>query len=195
MIVTLAQYKTYAGITGTDDDAQLTVILEGASDLIARACHRRFEFGSYFETVNIDFEFIDTVEVRNPPIVSIIALTDNNTLLASSKFEVFKDEGVITLKENINTPRYHHDVGPYFTKGVGIVQIGYFGGFQDMPASLQLLVNMFTNRIFDRVGRESIVSESIGDYSYKLSDLGSQDPEDVFNSQELLIFRMFTKMT
>lgn len=194
-IVSLADFKTYAGITGTDDDAQATLILDGISDLISRACHRRFEFGSYFETKNIDFDFIDSIEVRNPPIVSVIALTDNNTLLASTKFEIFKDEGVITLKENINSPRYYYDVGPYFTKGVGTVQIGYFGGFQDMPKTLSLFVSMVTNRIFNRVGSESKVSETIGNYSYKLSDIGSQDPEKVFTPEELLMFNMFTKLT
>jgi hypothetical protein len=53
-LCTLANFKTFAGITGTDDDARLEILIDAASDRIESYCGRKFASRDYSEEYNGD---------------------------------------------------------------------------------------------------------------------------------------------
>lgn len=49
-LCSLANFKTYAGIDGTDDDSRIELLIDAASDRIEKYCNRQFLTRTYTET-------------------------------------------------------------------------------------------------------------------------------------------------
>lgn len=185
MITTLAAFKTYAGITNTTDDSQLSALLGGISDLVERYCHRKFSHNVFSEKFDVWNTDEDTIQVRNPPIVSVVALTDDGALVTSDKYVIYNDEGIISIKDDtFISQSYTRD--RFFTKGKRTVHVTYWGAYEEIPDSLSLVVHMATNRLRKRIGKEDKLSEKIGDYAYTRSN----DPEGFFLPTEQVLLDM-----
>src|SRR3989304_8183218 len=138
-LVTLESFRVYSGVTISSEDGRITAVIEGVSDLVSKYIHRDLEFNAFDEYFDIEDFDVDTIKVRNFPIVSVVGLTDNGNLVDISKYKVYKREGVIVLKERTYVSQYYrnHD---FFTKGAQTVSVSYWGGFELIPDSLQLAV-------------------------------------------------------
>jgi len=189
--VTLESFRVYSGVTISSEDGRITAVIEGVSDLVSKYIHRDLEFNAFDEYFDIEDFDVDTIKVRNFPIVSVVGLTDNGNLVDISKYKVYKREGVIVLKERTYVSQYYrnHD---FFTKGAQTVSVSYWGGFELIPDSLQLAVKMASNRLYSEIGNEDMLSEKIGDYQYTKKTL---NPEEFFTSTEKLILNLYKPIT
>lgn len=189
-LVTIESFRAYSGISVISEDSKITGIIEGVSDMVSRYCHRDFGFNAFDENFDIwDFDE-DTIHVRNYPIVSVVGLTDDGNLVDPTNYKVYKKEGIISLKERTYVSQYYRR-DHFFTKGHQTVEVSYWGGHELIPDSLQLAVKMVSNRIYNDVGSEEMLSEKIGGYSYTKKIL---NPDEFFTPTERLLLNIHRKI-
>lgn len=134
-LVTLAEYKAYAGITSTNQDAQINSIIPKVSQLIKTICRRTF-----VDYVNDSKEEIysggwDKIFLKEYPILSI------------SSVETSVDYGA-TYTELVEFTDYVLDaedgtlaaIIPPFPKMVNGYKITYTAGYESLPEDLKLAV-------------------------------------------------------
>lgn len=133
-LVTLAEYKTYAGITSTKHDTIINFLIPRISQFVKNYCKRTF----------VDFVDTPRVEIQNggtpyllvdePPILSITSLqysTDyGQTYTTLTKFTDWVDDN------NIIYPISDLE----FPKKIRGYKITYSGGYNDVPTDLALAV-------------------------------------------------------
>lgn len=195
-IISLSEYKVYAGISGSGDDAWLTVLVSAACDAIERHCGRPsggFELGSKTETLNGTGN-----EYLFPACWPIVAITsikhvgadgtktdvEANTYRASGDLYVTRTGvsryGAIDRWVSGGVFSDSFTVSPSFEEGEANYEIVYNGGYSSVPAALKLAAYKLTD--FYRASRgqdPSMRSESIGSYSYTRSDQAGSIPADV----------------
>lgn len=108
-IITLNEYKTHAGITGTADDTRLTNIINAATAKLRRLCDRDMSNGFESATRTEDYESDSAdLQLREYPISSITSITpinDDNTLqsaIDSTKYRVEARFGIVTFNSAQN---------------------------------------------------------------------------------------------
>lgn len=76
-VITRANYKTYAGISGTDYDAQLDIIIAGVEDYARRMLGRSMSDGLESATRTEDYEPTNagTLQLREHPVTSITSIS------------------------------------------------------------------------------------------------------------------------
>jgi gp6-like head-tail connector protein len=162
-LVSLSELKAFLGITSSEQDAQLTVILDGVSVGVESLCQRTFALGTYTEVYDILTPTQDLLFPENFPIQTIVALTSGTTPLDASEFAII-DQKMLVRK----LPQ-----GTYFTPGYQQVSLMYAAGYYTIPADLKLVVM----RACDMVNKSSDIgnftSERIGDYSYSILGLAA----------------------
>jgi len=184
-LISLANYKAYAGITGTAQDAQLTALIAQASALIRRLCGRDLANG--FEltsrTEDISGSGLNTLRVREWPITTIasISYVDANgtaTEIDSTAYRIVPNGyGLIGLLEAVNAryaTRFDYSYSvtnfgwvPNWRKSIGNVRVVYTGGFSPIPLDLQSACMQAVGAMQASAGtRGSFQSESLGAYSY-----------------------------
>lgn len=134
LLVTLAEYKTYASINSTDFDDKLSSIVTKVSELVKTYCNRLFIDG--YDPISSSF--LDIVEYTNRdgnyypnefPIQSVVSVEysqDNGETYSSAIGCAFD-----RVKEAIYIP----DEG---REGVNAFKITYKGGYQNTPEDLKL---------------------------------------------------------
>lgn len=108
-IVTLAEYKTHAGITGTADDTRLQDIIDEAHAALRRMCNRDLSNGFESATRTEDYE-TDSGEIalREFPVSSVTSVSpinDDNTIgdaVDSTKYRVDLRFGLVTYNGTQN---------------------------------------------------------------------------------------------
>lgn len=157
-LITVAQYKTYAGISGTGDDTRLAVIIAEAEAAFRRQCSRDMSNGFEAATRTEDY-YADSAELqlREFPITSVTSVTpiaNDNTLgsaLDSGLYRVDLQLGLITFngaqngrvvsdadsdRELISTwewvPRFNRVRVVYVTGAAAADQIGALYRITDM---------------------------------------------------------------
>lgn len=194
-ITTVAEYKAYANITGTDMDAQLAVLLGIAQARIRQMAGRNPTDG--FDATVTRTEIIDgtgqeKIQVAEWPIVAITSVsilddTGTPTVLASSDYVVDSPTGLIARNRYPVTGRFAgasrqgatwlaggcyepETWGTYPCWPAGIQNIGvmYRGGYATIPDSLKAAVWSMMDLLRTNAGQSTgFQSETIsGDYSY-----------------------------
>lgn len=186
-IITTAEYKTYAGITGTAQDAQLDVLIPGLQAELERQCGRLFDTGTYTEYV--DGSDSPTISVHNYPITSVtsVSLIDRAEAVVytydATGYKIDANAGLISrqagglwgglsgagclnwwspLPSNVT-----YQLGPAFPDGWRNIKIVYVGGYSSMPADLKLLMYDLTSTRLAQIGADlSMKSETLGHYKY-----------------------------
>lgn len=103
-LITVNEYKTYAGISGNGDDSRLAVIISEASAAFRRALSRNLSNGFEAATRTEDY-YTDSAELqlREYPLTSVTSITpllDDNSLgtaIDSTRYRVDLDSGVVTF--------------------------------------------------------------------------------------------------
>ena len=156
-IITVSEAKEYLGITDATYDDVLDALCEGYSDLVRSLCGREFDYDTYSEKIDIYDEQTDTVVVRETPLHSVVALTDNGNAVSTDEYLVNETEGSIKLKSGV------------FTYGYGKVEVTYVAGYTpSYPDGLKLLVKILVAEDFNMRSHHGMSSEKIGDYSLTL---------------------------
>jgi len=157
-LTSLEKVKEFIGITDTSQDTFLGTLLDGVSDAIETDCRRAIALGTYSEKFDIEYDYTEDFLVTNSPIQSVVALTDNGTLLAETTDYYWESYGYIH--------RYPEDY--YFTTGLRKVEITYVAGYDPIPDDVQLVVQKLVAQIYNTRDTGAFAQERIGDYSYSL---------------------------
>lgn len=196
-ITTNTEYKTWAKITGSADDAVITILISSASRMAERLCGRTlttsgatsFESGTYTEVFNGNG--CESVQLSNTPIASITSVTllagDGSTLntFDATDFKFNPTTGELAL-----TPVYRGRlarVGPdgwYSDSAMGDtwsspafpdqfrnVSVVYVGGYSTVPDDLKMAIWRLVDLFMATRGQDPTVkSESIGVRSITYAD-------------------------
>jgi hypothetical protein len=135
-LVTLAEYKAYAGITSTTQDIQISSIIKSASQLCKTYCARTF----------IDLVDDATTEVYSGGTSKIIL--KEYPILSISSLEYSSDYGntYTTLVEFIDYTLNKEDgsiapiLGIIFPKQINAYRITYTAGYEIIPQDLKIAV-------------------------------------------------------
>lgn len=115
-ILTLTEYKEWAGITGTGDDARLQTLIDYAHVAMRRYCGRSltdgFESATRTETYEVDASELVLKEWPITSITSITPILDDNTAgtaLDSTTYHVDLATGVVSLNGGQNGRAFTDD--------------------------------------------------------------------------------------
>jgi hypothetical protein len=177
-IITLAQYKSWAGISGTSDDTRLQELLDSAHAELRRYCGRSLSNGFESATRTEDYNTPGAqLVLREWPVTSITSITPLNTdntsgtAFDSTSYSTDLASGVVTLNGAQNG-RFISDrsVDPAMLSNWGWlprfdrVRVVYVS---DSPAAdIRMALYRMVDTMYASVQRGSdIKSESIGQYS------------------------------
>ena len=148
-LITLQQYKDFAGLTGVTMDARINVIIDSVSELVKNYCGTSFvdDYSSnkteYFDIhdsettrVMLDEGPINTVssvsERESQADAYVTLITENSD--SSGKYEYIVDtmtDSIIRTNENIDKA---------FPKGRKAVKVVYTAGYSSCPEDLKLAI-------------------------------------------------------
>ena len=183
-LISLANYKVWAGISGTGEDTKLTLMLEAASAEIRRWCGRNLTngFESATRTENYDGTNGPTIQLIEWPITSITSVAERtadgtSTTLAATTYRVQATTGILS-RVDVERGRFtgYNNVGgidavwgidPNFIDGFQNIVVVYVGGYSTIPSDLQVACAKLTDMSRATAGANlALNSESIGQYSY-----------------------------
>lgn len=146
-LITLAQYKDFAGLNGVSEDAKLNVIIPSVSQAVKTYCGTSFvDFYSSAKTEFFDIKDNHTTAIMldESPIVSITSVQERDgqasayvTLISensdgSGKYEYTVDEETDTIFRTEDT------TDKAFPKGRKAVKVVYTAGYASTPGDLKL---------------------------------------------------------
>lgn len=191
-IATTAEYKVWAGISGSTYDSVIAVVIAGVQSEMETYCGREFDYNADTQDL-YDGTGSDTLVIRNAPITSnntTIKLVDalGNVLMTypASSYKIDLNTGVTRLVSSVTTWQYRDNdtaapvyVGtgdhPCFPDGHRNILVTYQGGYGDaqsgssyrMPDSLKLALYKLVDMQMAMRGKDlSLASENLGQYSY-----------------------------
>lgn len=157
-LVLLADVRTFIEISSGVADTLLQTLIDDASGRINDYCGRDFESRTYNEEIDIEGCTEDSILLDNVPISSVVALTDNGSLVDTDDYHVY-EHGRVSLENS------------YFTEGYKKVEISYVAGFTPVPASIQNAAKKLVAEDYKGRKLRGFQSESIGDYKYRVPSM------------------------
>lgn len=159
-LVGISDVLTYIELSSGVANTLIQLLIVDYSKQVNEFCGRDFEQRNYNEKFDIEGATEKTIRLNNTPVTSVVALTDNGSLIAASDYHVYA-RGKITLDSD------------YFTEGPQEVEASYVAGFTPVPADIQLAVSRLIEE--DYYGRKArhkgFQAEKIVEYSYRLPDM------------------------
>lgn len=172
-LVTLSDVKAALGVSGSDQDAKITALLDPVSGLVERLAGRSFTQATHTE-YDDGGGFHLFVSVR--PIASITSITDRRSgdVIASSEYDFDADEGSIirlpygAIWDRAPDPSAFLDGNP--TQERRRWKIVYVGGPATVPDDVKLaFYEIMSATLTSQGGKQS---EKDGDYSYTMASGG-----------------------
>lgn len=187
-LTTTSEYKTYAGVSGSTNDARYATLISAAEAYIKRYTGRSFESATFTHT--FDGSGGESLQLREWPVTSITSVTqiydDGTTQVLDAStyrfdgttnngilYRVFTGRGRFGAYNAAQFGRW--EPGPFQRFGNGYVwdmgyqnyRVVYVAGYTTIPDELKLLVWKIVDVWFAGAGQDaSLQSESIGSYSY-----------------------------
>jgi hypothetical protein len=131
-LISISEFKSYEGITGSTEDTKLNLIIPSVSALVRNYCGKTFnQYFSVNKTEYFSFRFeMDVIFPEECPIVSVVSLEadygDGYELIDATEYGVDARIDSIRLKEG------------KFPVGVSTVKLVYKGGYAVIPPDLKL---------------------------------------------------------
>ena len=148
-LITLQQYKDFAGLQGVQHDARINVIIDSVSQLVKNYCGTNF-IDNYSSAKTQYFDITDSRTTRimldEGPIVSVTSVQEREsqadsyvTLITENSDSSGKYEYIIdTITDSII--RTNSTGVKYFPKGHKAVKVVYRAGYSATPEDLKLAV-------------------------------------------------------
>lgn len=192
-LITATEYKTWAGISGTDLDTWLTAVLPQAQDYAEAWCDRNFE--SAERTEYYDGHGTETIQLRSPPVTAVGSVSYRSGVSAGvATFTAFdsgtywfdQTSGLLTRFSSFDVfpstiDRYERAVWPESVRGLKVVYTGGYGagGGPAVPSGLKLAMFRMIDFLRGQRGRDgSMQSETMGSYSYTRAALAATVSDD-----------------
>ena len=148
-LITLQQYKDFAGLTGVTMDARINVIVDSVSELVKNYCGTSF-IDDYSSAKTEYFDILDArtsrVMLDEGPIVAVTSVQERDsqsdsyvTLITENSDSSGKYEYIIdSMTDSII--RTNQDVDKAFPKGRKAVKVVYTAGYSSCPEDLKLAI-------------------------------------------------------
>jgi hypothetical protein len=145
MVITLPEYKDYAGFKTTNSDPSLQITVDYVNDFIERFCNTKF---SLQQVLNERHHVVDgLVVLKHAPVISVVEVLDTVKNTPVSGWYLENEEGIIT---DIAANR---------------VSVSYEFGYAAAPAGLKIpafeLVTYFNKREFNKSQTIGATGESM----------------------------------
>jgi uncharacterized phiE125 gp8 family phage protein len=137
-LVTLTEYKAYAGISSTTQDAQITAIIPKVSALVKTLCRRSFV--DYVDDAKVDIFSggFNNLILSEGPILSIDSVEKSTDYGATySELSEYVDW---TLDYETGTIVSLSRCVPGFAKYINGYKVTYKAGYEELPADLKTAV-------------------------------------------------------
>lgn len=160
MIGDLAGLKVYLGITGSDQDAFLTLLLSSANSILTKLLQTNIEEETYVKTFLgecTNVIFLDTTPISFPTYGTNSWIKIDDELIAEDDFVFEATTGKVILKTR--TP-----------SRIETVEIQYVGGYDPVPDEVLIAIYEICKVMYDARTRSGIGSESMGDISVDYED-------------------------
>jgi len=133
-LITKAEYKTYAGITSTNQDAEIDLLIPRVSELVKTYCRRTFvDFYDEAKTELFEGGF-GSLLLKETPVTQVISVqrsTDyGQTYTKLTKFTDWAQTGDYVV--SINPRGFEPLINGY--------KVTYFAGYETVPQDLRLAV-------------------------------------------------------
>jgi len=148
-LITLQQYKDFAGLTGVTLDARINVIIDSVSQLVKNYCGTSF-VDDYSSAKTEYFDIHDNVTTRvmldEGPINTVTSVSERDsqadsyvTLITENSDSSGKYEYIVdTMTDSII--RTNEDVDKAFPRGRKAVKVIYTAGYSSCPDDLKLAI-------------------------------------------------------
>lgn len=135
-LVTKSEYKTYAGISSTNQDAEIDLLIPKVSELIKTYCRRSFVDGLDEILVQRSNGGFNKILLKESPVTQILSVEQStNYGQAYTELTEFTD-WVFDTEDNTVTA-----IGELgFTKAINGYQVSYYAGYETVPEDLKLAV-------------------------------------------------------
>ena len=158
-IITLDDIKDRLKITSTDDDTQLTSIINGVSNLVTGYCNQSFtSVVAYDEYYDIDADHTTFFRLDHYPVVTFTSLYNDDDLLTSDEYDVYTSTGIVRTD------------AVTFVVGNKTMRAIYTAGYSTPPDEIKEVVLQLSVMMYNRSGSLGIKSEKVGDYSITYND-------------------------
>ena len=148
-LVTLQQYKDFAGLQGVQNDARLNVIIDNVSQLVKTYCGTTiidFANSDKTEYFNIADDYVDRIILSESPLISVSSVQEREnqaqsytTLITENSDSSDKYEYMIdTVTDSIVRTNSTTDIP--FPRGRKAVKVVYRAGYTSTPEDLKLAV-------------------------------------------------------
>lgn len=146
MVITLAEYKTYADFKTTNSDDKLQVTVDYVNDFIEKFCATKFSGQKVLDERHVIVDGF--IVLKNAPVIDVFDLKVNGVSVDTSKFFIEYGEGLI------ETPDLQ-----------GRAAVSYIYGYSSAPAGLKIpafeLVTYFNKREFNKSQTIGATGESV----------------------------------
>ena len=148
-LITLQQYKDFAGLTGVTMDARINVIVDSVSELVKNYCGTSF-IDDYSSAKTEYFDILDVKTTRimldEGPIVAVTSVQEREsqadsyiTLITENSDSSGKYEYIVdSMTDSII--RTSEEVDKSFPKGRKAVKVVYTAGYSSCPEDLKLAI-------------------------------------------------------
>jgi hypothetical protein len=169
-----AEFAAVIGITYVPGDPVNTLLLEAASDIARRYCHRNFDL-TIAEAITMDGTGTRDLIMPDAPVLGVTALSTTDP----DQDPVVLDP-LVDIRISSNSGILHRVDGSCWPRGYGNIAVTYTHGFTEVPPDLQMAVIQIGARLHATSGGQGLVEqEGIATYSvtYATTDQQQQGPE------------------
>lgn len=133
-LVTLAEYKTYAGITSTNQDTQIKQLIPIVSQLAKTICRRTFiDYVSDAKT-EVYSGGMDRLLMSEYPLLSVSGVEYSSDYGATYTSLVEFTDYVVDISDGSIAPMYQET----FPKAINGYKVTYTAGFETIPSDLKI---------------------------------------------------------
>lgn len=161
-LLTVSEFKTFAGITDDSEDDVLQIYVDAADKFIKTYCNCDFETTVYTNQL-LDGPGTPCLVLDDTPIQSIEEILEYDEVVSS--VDDLDDDGYY-IKENRPYGVYHTLC---WSSGRDTIKISYTAGYETIPSDLKLAAYLVTSYFRNMATKQGIRGESLGSYSYSLS--------------------------
>lgn len=167
-IITAAEYKTHRGISGTDYDAILAVIIPSKQAWLERQCGRLFDEDTYTDQVH-DGDGTQRLYLNNWPVSAVTAVKSvasdgSTTTLDSTAYRLVDSEYLYRLGSTETAwespSPFSGYRGPCFTEGDGNYSVSYTAGYATAPDDLKAVMFTLIDMALEERGRNPVLAQS-----------------------------------
>lgn len=173
-LVSLAEVKTYLGVTTVNDDQLLSDLIASVSAFIRHKTHRTFEEASYTES-HSGGNYLLILDHR--PIVSVASITDtdDSETVDAANYVLFNDEGMVArIDDNGDRTKW--------ADGWRRFEVTYTAGYSlspdTIPDDVKMAAKMLIGARYQRRNGD-LQSEDIDGYSYTIKENYADEAMDL----------------